>query len=293
MGRPGRRLVVALLAGSIPALAGALAGQEPAPEETAGGRLLEARLRADLGSLVRVGGGGPALPVTLEYRLEPAGEGHVPLAALDFGEARVVGLRARLGGATPGQTAPPGAAPSEGGSAGEDELPVRRVEGPAGRARWEIELTSDLPERITVTVSWLVTGGVDEAGPELSVVVPIPALLWAPAEPLPGTFVARVAAGPGARIMEAFPTTFVSQPREDGSVLLEGELPVLPSVLRLRLDREGGMAVRPVRLLDGAVAALFLALALFGGLRLARGGAGSGGPVGGSDRPARAPGPGR
>ena len=70
---------------------------------------------------------------------------------------------------------------------------------------------------------------------------------------------------PGYRIVDTFPSTTAAG-GESGTVTVS--LPAPPSLLRFRVVPEGAIAIGLAAFVDGAVALLFIGLAVFGARRL-------------------------
>lgn len=198
--------------------------------------VLEARLPPE---------GGP-LPVALEYRLLPeAGAGEVPFTILTPESTRVTALRASWGG-------------------GDLPLQIREL-----RPHYWSGALAPLPgeDPFTLHLSYTVEEGWSREG---RVTVPILAVGWAPREPHPRTFVARVRVPEGLTVTQSFPTSVVDRPRGAEGGLYEVALQGVPSMLVLRVVRGDAPLLNLERTLDLLVLVTLLAMGI-AGVRFLRG----------------------
>jgi hypothetical protein len=121
---------------------------------------------------------------------------------------------------------------------------------------------------LTLIVEYAVERSVRPAGAAVEALVPVLAVDWPPADPLPGTFTARLAVPNTVTLHESFPTTLAG-PHSDGERgLWDLELSVLPAYLTVR-GRVGEAPLLSLsRAVDGGVLALLLILGLVGWRRL-------------------------
>lgn len=233
MGAPARR-PLGLALGALLLLPGFLAAQ---------GSLAEGILET---SLPREGG---PLSVALEYRLLPeVGAREVRFTLLAPGSTRVTSVRASSG-------------------AGDLPLQIRElrphywsgaVAPPPGEDPFTLRLSYDVEE------GW---------SREDRVIVPVLAVGWAPRDPQPRTFVARVQVPEGLTVAESFPTSVVDRPRGPEGGSYEVALQGVPSMLVLRVVRGDAPLLGLERTLDLLVLAALLAMGI-AGVRFLRGGGG-------------------
>lgn len=188
-----------------------------------------------------------SVPVVLEYRLlpEPGGR-HVELALLSPEGLRLVDLRA---------TGPGGDEPLQ--------LPELRPRYRKGSVRLAPgEEAQDLLLRYSVEGGWSDDG---------RILLPIPAVTWAPEEPTPRTFVATVEVPQGITITESFPTSVTRRPRGSEGGPYEMTLQAVPSVLILRVSAGEPPFLGLEGILDTLVVLALLAMGM-AGIRYLKGG---------------------
>jgi hypothetical protein len=113
----------------------------------------------------------------------------------------------------------------------------------------------------TLEIHYSVTGAWEEDG---RVTIPIPAPLWTPLDPGPGTFRAVLTVPEGMIVTESFPTSVLRRPPGLEGGELELSLQSVPSMLILRTSQGSAPLVTLPRLLDLTVLFLLLAMGVMG-----------------------------
>lgn len=220
-----------------------LGGQERMAISAAGGALRRAEMSVDLAGFDATAG------VRVHYRLwVPPGVTEVPITLLTPRPVAVVDLVAR----TPTRIVEVDLPSS--GTAQRRGL-VRFPGGPPAGA-------------LSLIFEYRVERSVRPAGAAIDAVVPVLAVDWPPAEPLPGTFRARLTVPGNVAVYESFPTTLTGPRSFGGRGLWDVELSVLPAYVRVR-GRVGEPPLLSLgRVVDGGVLALLLVLGMVGWRRL-------------------------
>ncbi len=130
-------------------------------------------------------------------------------------------------------------------------------------------------DSILVEFSFMVEGGWEGSGAgrgdaegrrgeEGRITVPLVVPRWAPENPGPQTFRARVRIPPGFTVTGSFPTSVLRRPRPGEEGIYEMALQGLPSMLILRVSPGGGAGMTLERGLDVLVILLLLVMAALG-----------------------------
>lgn len=189
------------------------------------------------------------------YELRRAGgegEGWVPLELLRFGGSRIVEATVRVGGD---------------GTLRELELARARPRvlrdsvavGPAAR-----------DSVVRLGLRYTVRSALENGGEDLRWRVPLLQAGGGAAEALPGTFSAEVILPAGVYPYESFPTGIRVSEGTGNSRTVHLSLQVVPAVVTLRARRGAAPLFPPLKLLDGGVVLLLLALGAVGWRYMAR-----------------------
>jgi hypothetical protein len=183
--------------------------------------------------------------IVLRYVVRPAGSRAVPVTALAFAPATFVDLGVTIGGRALPLALDPGAGRSARKLAGDVPLSA----GVADTVAFEIRYAIVLPEP-------------DER--ESRIRLPVVAVMWPPAEALPGTFAVTLDVPAGTHVRSAFPslmreTTLTPHTRSYGA-----DMQVLPSMIAFDMGVGDPPRVTLEAMLDTGVIALLLLFAVLG-----------------------------
>ena len=206
--------------------------------------------------------GGDRVQVAITYVVQATPQSReVPLAGLLFGGVDLSSVQASIAGT---------------------EAPVEITRSPGGRMRASIPLGTAAggEDPVSFVLSYEVSEATAPSPGVRELRVPVLAVMWPPAEAVPGIFSAEVLLPSELSVLSAFPADFREVGGGRGSVgagerdgvdrgrTYVTELPVLPSLLSLRVT-EGGRRLGITTILDAAVLAL-LGAVLLGGWRYLR-----------------------
>jgi hypothetical protein len=170
----------------------------------------------------------------------------VPLAGLLFGDAEISSVQVSIAGT-------------------ESPVPITHRPGERMRASVPLGITALDEGPISFVLRYEVSGAAPSAGVR-ELRVPVLAVMWPPAEALPGIFRAELLLAPGLTVLGSFPADL--REAEAGGRYVT-ELPVLPALLSLRVT-DGGGRLRVITILNTAVLVL-LGVVLVGGWRYLKG----------------------
>jgi hypothetical protein len=202
--------------------------------------LVSARARVDFAE-------GDRAHVAITYVVQATPESReVPLAGLLFGDAEISSVQVSIAGT-------------------ESPVPITHRPGERMRASIPLGITALDEGPISFVLRYEVSGAAPSAGVR-ELRVPVLAVMWPPAEALPGIFRAELLLAPGLTVLGSFPADL--REAEAGGRYVT-ELPVLPALLSLRVT-DGGGRLRVTTILNTAVLVL-LGVVLVGGWRYLKG----------------------
>ena len=218
-----------------------------ASESSGQEHLVSARARADFTRGDRV-----QVAITYVVRVTPESR-EVPLAGLLFG-VDVSTVQVSIAGT---------------------DAPIEVTFSPGGRMSGSVPLGASAVDDgpVSFVLRYEVSEGAAATSGPRELRAPILAVMWPPAEAVPGIFSAEVLLPPELTVLGSFPADFreAEDVGEAGGRGYVAELPVLPALLSLRVT-EGGGRLGITTLLDVAVLVL-LGAVVVGGWRYLRGNA--------------------
>jgi hypothetical protein len=201
--------------------------------------LVSARARVDFTE-------GDRARVAITYVVQATPESReVPLAGLLFGDVEISSVQVSIAGV-------------------ESPVPITHQPGERLRASIPLGTTALDGGPVSFVLRYEVSGAAPFAGVR-ELRVPVLAVMWPPAEALPGIFRAELLLPPGLTVLGSFPSD-LRQAEVGGPYVTE--LPVLPALLSLRVT-DGERRLRVTAILNAAVLVL-LGVVLVGGWRYLR-----------------------
>jgi hypothetical protein len=212
-------------------------------QEPAGGTLIRAELQVDLSRP------GATAHVRIDYRLRvPPGTTRIPITALVSRPGTIADVSAH----TPTRA-----------------LTVELPESSTAQRSGFVHLPGDRPDGVlTLVVEYEVARSITPARADVLYRVPLVAVDWPPADPLPGTFTGRAMVQPDIHVFESFPTTLAGPLGWTGRSVWAVELSVLPAYLTFRGRLYGPPTFTVPRVVDTSILVLLLLLGLLGWSRL-------------------------